>query len=201
MSLHNGNFQSILENINKLLQLGTKNRNHSFHTPVFSTYDRNNFISSRVVVLRKYDSSTLTLRFHTDIRAPKISGLKKNNHSHFLFYDYKLKIQLRIRTLSVIHNQNNITKNAWHLTPLQSRKCYLSEKKPSSKTTYPEDGIPKNLKGINPSKDQSEKGYKNFTVIENIIQNIDWLHLASSGHQRLKIDFKQNEPRYNWLIP
>ena len=72
MSLNNENFQSILENINELLKLGVKNRDHSFHTPVYSTYNQNNFISSRVVVLRKYDFDSLTLFFHTDIRSPKL---------------------------------------------------------------------------------------------------------------------------------
>ena len=106
MLINNENFQSILENINELLRLGVKNRNHSFHTPVFSTYNQNNFISSRVVVLRKYSFNSLILGFHTDIRSPKISELKKNKNSYFVFYDYKLKIQLRIRTISVIHNKN-----------------------------------------------------------------------------------------------
>ena len=128
MLINNENFQSILENINELLRLGVKNRNHSFHTPVFSTYNQNNFISSRVVVLRKYSFNSLILGFHTDIRSPKISELKKNKNSYFVFYDYKLKIQLRIRTISVIHNKNKLTKDAWNATSLQSRKCYLSKK-------------------------------------------------------------------------
>ena len=201
MSLNNNNHQSILKNINELLDLGVKNRNHSFHTPVFSTYNKNNHINSRIVVLRKYDNKSLTLCFNTDIRSPKISEIKNNKHSYFLFYDFKLKIQLRIMTTSIIHNKNKFTTDAWNLTPLQSRKCYLTQKKPSSKTTRAEDAIPKNLIGINPSNEESQKGYKNFTVIENIIQNIDWLHLASSGHRRLNINFEKNKPKYNWLIP
>ena len=201
MLTNNENFQSILENINELLRLGVKNRNHSFHTPVFSTYNQNNFINSRVVVLRKYSFNSLILGFHTDIRSPKISELKKNKNSYFVFYDYKLKIQLRIRTISVIHNKNKLTKDAWNATSLQSRKCYLSQKKPSSKITYQTDGIPKSLKGIDPSMEESERGYKNFTVIENVIQNIDWLHLYASGHQRINISFANNKPIFNWLIP
>ena len=195
------NTNEIFEDIKRNLTRGVKDRKHTFHTPVFSTFNENNFINSRVVVLRKYDSNSLTLCFHTDIRSPKILELKYNNHSHFLFYDFKLKLQLRIRTLSSIHYKNEFAKDAWNLTPLQSRKCYLSQKKPSSKTANAEDGIPKNLRGIEPSKEESEKGYKNFTVIENIIQNIDWLHLEASGHQRLNINFKNSEPRYDWIIP
>ena len=43
-------------------------------------------------------------------------------------------------------------------------------------------------------------GYENFTVIENIIQQVDWLYLASSGHRRLKIAFKNNKPLFKWMI-
>ena len=87
------------------------------------------------------------------------------------------------------------------LSRLSSRKCYLTEKAPSSITTLPEDGIPKHLNGVDPSQEESEKGYDNFVVIENKIQNIDWLYLAASGHRRLNIVFKHSEPVFKWIIP
>ena len=90
----------------------------------------------------------LTLRFHTDYRSPKINELKINNKSNFIFYDSKIKIQMRIKTLTNIHYNNEITMKAWEQTRLFSRKCYLTQKAPSSKTDIPEDGIEDNLKGI-----------------------------------------------------
>ena len=201
MSLFNENPKSIFDNIKKLLTLAVKDRHHTFHTPVFSNKNQNNSIDSRIIVLRKFNESNLKLNFHTDFRSPKIVNLKKNNNSSFLFYDFKIKIQLRITTLSIINNKNDITKNAWDLSHLSSRKCYLTKKAPSSITTLPEDGIPKHLKGIDPSQEESEKGYGNFAVIENEIQNIDWLYLAASGHRRLNIVFKNFEPVFKWIIP
>ena len=44
-------------------------------------------------------------------------------------------------------------------------------------------------------------GYKNFTVIQNQIQQIDWLYLAASGHRRLKIILKVRIPSFHWIIP
>jgi len=201
MSLFNENPKSIFINIKKLLALAVTDRHHTFHTPVFSNKNQNNSLDSRVVVLRKFNENNLKLNFHTDFRSPKIINLKQNNNSSFVFYDFKLKIQLRIKTHSIINNKNNISKNAWELTLLSSRKCYLTEKAPGSITTLPEDGIPKHLKGKDPSKDESEKGYDNFAVIENQIQNIDWLYLTSSGHKRLNIDFENFEPVFKWIIP
>ena len=126
------NTNEIFEDIKKKLITGVKDRKHSFHTPVFCNVDDQKTIESRVVVLREFDSHNMILNFNTDFRSPKILDLKKNNNSSFLFYDHSKKIQLRIKTLSNINNQNEIAKQSWDLTQLSSRKCYLTKKRPSS---------------------------------------------------------------------
>ena len=197
----NKNFESIFKEIKNLLYLGANNRKHSFHTPTFSNISKEMMLESRIVVLRKFDEEKLFLNFHTDFRSPNILDLKKNNNSSFLFYDHSIKIQLRIKTISSINNQNEIAKQSWDLTQLSSRKCYLTKKRPSSKTNIPEDGLPKHLQGIDPTKNESEGGYNNFAVIQNKIESIDWLYLSYSGHKRLGINFKNNIPEFSWLIP
>jgi len=201
MLLIDENPKVIFDNVKELLIIGAKNRNHAFHTPVFSNNSENNKPNSRIVVLRKFNQDTLKLNFYTDFRSPKITDLMKNYHTELIFYDFNLKIQLRIETKSSINNKNKVAKNAWEKTPLVSRKCYLTQKKPSSITSLPEDGISQHLKEKEPSKIESEKGYDNFTVVENKIISIDWLYLSSSGHRRLKIKLENYEPFYQWLIP
>ena len=195
------NTNEIFEDIKRNLYRAVKDRKHTFHTPVFCNLDDQNEVDSRVVVLREFDSPNMVLNFHTDFRSPKVSSLKKNNNSLFVFYDQKLKIQLRIKTISSINNQNSITEKMWEETQLISRKCYLTEKPPSSVTNFPEDGINESLKGKEPTLEESEKGYTNFTVIQNQIQQIEWLYLASSGHRRLKIILKDRIPSFHWIIP
>ena len=195
------NTNEIFEDIKRNLTRGVKDRKHTFHTPVFSNINNENSIESRVVVLRQFDSQNMVLNFHTDVRSPKITSLKKNNNSLFVFYDYKLKIQLRIKTVSIINNQNTIAEEMWEKTKLFSRKCYLTEKAPSSVTSLPEDGIDESLKGKEPTLEESKKGYKNFTVVQNEIQQIDWLYLVASGHRRLKVILKDKIPSFEWIIP
>ena len=195
------NTYEIFEDIKKNLNRGVKDRGHGYHTPIFSNIDKEKSIDSRIVVLRKFDPKKMVLNFHTDFRSPKVHNLKKNNKSLFVFYDQKLKIQLRIKTSSTINNQNKICKEMWENTKLFSRKCYLTVKPPSSITNQPEDGIHESLKGKEPTKKESEKGYKNFTVIENHIILIDWLYLSASGHRRLIISFKDINPIFDWVIP
>ena len=194
------NTHEIFEEIKTNLTRGVKDRKHAFHNPVFSNFNQSGEVDSRVVVLRKFDPIKMILNFHTDYRSPKVSNLKQNNKSMLVFYDHKLKIQMRIKTTSIINYQNEIAKEMWDKTKLLSRKCYLTSKDPSSLTTLPEDGIPEHLIGKEPEFEESEKGYKNFTVVENKINEIDWLYLEISGHRRLKLTFKNIEPEHNWLI-
>ena len=195
------NTNEIFEDIKRNLTRGVKDRKHTFHTPVFCNVNQDGVIESRVVVLRKFDPLKLILNFHTDFRSPKANDLKKNNNSLFVFYDHKLKIQLRIRTTSILNNRNEISKKMWDKTRLLSRKCYLTTKNPSSSTSLPEDGIPEHLIGKEPNFEESEEGFKNFTVVENKINEIDWLYLEISGHRRLKLIFKNEKPEYQWIIP
>ena len=195
------NTNEIFEDLKRNLTRGVKDRKHNFHTPVFCNLNNENSIESRVVVLRQFDSPNMVLNFHTDFRSPKILGLQQNNNSLLVFYDHKLKIQLRIKTTSTINNQNKVTQEMWEQTKLFSRKCYLTEKAPSSSTNLPEDGIDESLGGREPTLEESERGYKNFTVVQNQIQQIDWLYLAASGHRRLKIILEKQIPSFQWIIP
>ena len=201
MTKFNDNPEYIFSNIISMLKKGVKDRKHGFHCPTFSNISKNKNINSRVVVLRKFDSINLRLNFHTDYRSKKILEIKKNSNSFFVFYDYKEKIQLRIKTISSIHHKDDIALHAWKKTKLPSRKCYLSTKAPSSKTHLAEDSIPNHLIGIDPKKEESEIGYNNFTVVSNKIQNIDWLNLSFSGHRRLRIVINPRNIKYSWLIP
>ena len=195
------NTKEIFEDIKRNLARGVKDRKHTFHTPVFCNVNNDGVIESRVVVLRKFDPLKMVLNFHTDFRSPKVTNLKKNSSSQFVFYDHKLKIQMRIKTTSIVNNKNDLAKEMWDKTRLLSRKCYLTSKSPSSFTSFPEDGIPEHLVGKEPKFLESEEGFKNFTVVENKINEIDWLYLEISGHRRLKLIFKDQNPEYMWMIP
>ena len=195
------NTDEIFKDIKRNLTRGVKDRKHNFHTPVFSNVNGVGEIDSRIVVLRNFDPLKMILNFHTDYRSPKAIDLKHNDNSSFVFYDHKLKIQLRIKTTSVLNNQNEIAKEICDKTRLLSRKCYLTAKDPSSFTELPEDGIPNHLVGKEPNLEESEKGFKNFTVVENKIKEIDWLYLEISGHRRLKLIFNEQKPKYQWIIP
>jgi len=191
----------IFSEIKLKLENAVIDRKDGFHTPVFSNITLDNKVSSRVVVLRKYDPKQNILNFHTDIRSKKIIQIKKKPETYFIFYSYADKIQLRINTISKIHHRNSITKEIWGETKLSSRKCYLAESAPSSFSKIATDSIPKNLVGKDPSLKESEEGYQNFSIIENEIKDIEWLYLSANGHRRLIINNINENIKFNWLIP
>ena len=56
-----------------------------------------------------------------------------------------------------------------------------------------------------PNDADSVKGLKNFAVIKNIINSIEWLYLASQGHRRAKFKISRKDSPLSitkkWLIP
>jgi len=130
MAYLNENPKLIFDNIKELLIEGVKDRHCPFHTPVFTNININNIGDSRIIVLRYFDPENLILNFHTDFRSPKVANLLQNINSLFVFYDFNLKIQLRIKVTSNVNNQNEISRKMWDRTSLMSRKCYLTKKNP-----------------------------------------------------------------------
>ena len=180
---------------------GISDRNHEYHSGIFSSIDNKNFPSLRSIILRNASKSNRTITFHTDYRSQKIKQISKNNNCFLLLYSAKLKEQLRIQVKSKIHYNDSISKNAWEQTQLMSRKCYLSLKAPGTLVDKSEDSIPIKFLGKEPNKKDSEIGYKNFAVISNHILSIEWLSLSSQGHKRIKFNWNNSELSYQWLIP
>ena len=192
------NFNEIKRKIWSMLDNAVTNRSSQFRIPTFIC-GYNNDIDGRIVVLRKSDQKNNLVQFHSDIRSDKIELLKNNPNAALLFYDKDEKIQVRLKVNCVINYKNDITKNSWEKTQHISRKCYLVDNGPGTKSDVPTSGLKPELDNFEYTKEQSEKGYKNFTVIQCKIKSIEWLYLAAKGHRRAKFDLENNKD--TWLVP
>ena len=192
------NFEEIKSKIWSMLNDAVTNRNSSFRIPVFICGDQSDF-DGRIVVLRKSDQKNNLLQFHSDIRSDKIEKLKKNKNASMLFYDKDEKIQLRLKVECIINHKNEITKESWSKTQHISRKCYLIKNGPGTESKQPTSGLNPEFDNFDYTKEQSEKGYENFTVIQCKIKTIEWLYLAAKGHRRARFDLDANKEI--WLIP
>jgi len=193
------NFQEIEKKIWLMLSDAVTNRKSPFRIPVFICGSQSDF-DGRIVVLRKSDQSNKLLQYHSDIRSDKILKLKNNKKAAMLFYDKEEKIQIRIKVDCVVNYENDITKESWSKTQHISRKCYLVDNNPGTKSTTPTSGLKPELDNFEFTKEQSEEGYKNFTVIQCKIKSIEWLYLAAKGHRRAFLNYNGGE-KYTWLVP
>ena len=192
-------FNEIKKKIWSMLDDALTNRSSPFRIPVFICGDQNDF-DGRIVVLRKSDHSTNLLQFHSDVRSDKILKLKNNKNASMLFYDKEEKIQVRLKVECTVNHDNKITKESWLKTRHMSRKCYLLDNGPGTESPEPTSGLKPELDNFEFTMEQSEEGYKNFTVIHCKIKSIEWLYLAAKGHRRAKFECGDTNKEY-WLVP
>tara|TARA_B000000532_G_scaffold9149_1_gene6850 strand:- start:1003 stop:1602 length:600 start_codon:yes stop_codon:yes gene_type:complete len=191
-------FKEIKKKIWSMLDDAVTNRSSQFRIPVFICGDQSDF-DGRIVVLRKSDQTNNMVQFHSDIRSDKIPKLKNNKNASMLFYDKEEKIQVRLKVECIINHDNEVTKESWKKTGHISRKCYLVDNGPGTESSTPTSGLKPELDNFEFTMEQSEEGYKNFTVIQCKIKSIEWLYLAAKGHRRARFDLEKNKE--NWLVP
>jgi len=191
-------FKEIKKKIWSMLDDAVTNRSSQFRIPVFVCGDQSDF-DGRIVVLRKADPTNNLLQFHSDIRSDKIPKLKNNKNASMLFYDKEEKIQVRLKVECTINHNNEITKESWSKTGHISRKCYLVDNGPGTESPTPTSGLKPELDNFEFTMEQSEEGYKNFTVIQCKIKSIEWLYLAAKGHRRARFELDANKEY--WLVP
>jgi 3-hydroxyisobutyrate dehydrogenase len=191
-------FNEIKKKIWFMLEDAITNRASQFRIPTFICGEKSDF-DGRIIVLRKSDKKNNLIQFHSDIRSDKIQKLNKNSKAALLFYDKEEKIQLRLKVECKINHNNDITKESWSNTQHISRKCYLVDKGPGTESDLPTSGLKPELDNFEFTMEQSEQGYKNFTVIQCKIKSIEWLYLAAKGHRRAKFDLENKKD--TWLVP
>ena len=192
------NLEEIQNKYWSMLDDAVTNRGSPFRIPVFICAHQDE-VDGRIVVLRKSNRENKLLQFHTDLRSPKVDILKKNKNASLVFYDKEEKIQLRVKVECEVNNQNSTTEESWKKTQHISRRCYLTDNSPGTPSDNPTSGMISKLEDFDYTIEQSEEGYKNFTVIKCSIKSIEWLYLAAKGHRRAIFDLNTN--KNNWLVP
>ena len=191
-------FAEIKKKIWSMLDNAVKDRSSPFRIPVFICGNQND-LDGRIVVLRKSDPSNNIVQYHSDIRSNKIEKLKTNKNAAMLFYDKEEKIQVRLKVECIVNHNNEVTEESWSKRQHISRKCYLVDNGPGTESPTPTSGLKLKLNNFKFTMEESEVGYKNFTVIQCKVKSIEWLYLAAKGHRRAKFDLENNKE--HWLIP
>jgi len=181
---------------NRLIRAG-RDRKSPMHTPAVVTSD----VDARTMVLREFDVSGWTLRFHTDTRAPKVAPIEADPRVAVLFYDKGAKIQIRARGTAEILRDAPVTQTAWDNGSNFARRCYMGDG-PGAPSEIPTSGLPPELEGVEPSDEQLLPARDNFAVMLITLRELDWLYLAHTGHVRSRFNLNEGgEWQGYWVAP
>lgn len=190
----------ILKKIWKHLDLGTLERDHPFHLPVFGTQN-GDAPSLRMVVLRRFWRRPPALAFHSHLGSPKVEQIRANPNIYWLFYHPKEKFQVRVKGTAEIHTDDDLAEEQWLATEPFARRCYIGEA-PTRESKKPTSGLPENLLECQPGREESEQGRANFVVISSTINSIDCMELDVRGHRRSHFVWNEKgEQEARWLTP
>lgn len=178
------------------LTRAAKDRKSPMHVPAVITSD----VDARGMVLREFDASAWTLRFHTDTRAPKVAAIEADPRMAVLFYDKSAKIQIRVRGNGAILRDAPVTDSAWDHGSNFARRCYLGEG-PGADSAEPTSGLPAEFEGVEPSDEQLIGARANFAVLRIELAELDWLYLAHTGHVRAQFTRDGDEWQGRWVSP
>ena len=166
------------------------------HTPVVATADAD----ARVMVLRGFDPHSWTLRFHTDARSPKTSMIGAAAPVGVVFYDRGAKVQIRVRGEGRIETDTPLVEQAWAASTNFARRCYLGEG-PGAESSEPTSGLPPEFEGVEPSDEQVLPARANFAILLVELHELDWFHLAHTGHVRAQFSRRGGDWDGRWVAP
>ena len=175
-------FQAIWTTLNEACH----DREHPWKLPIVSNavFKCNRTVSEqRIVVLRGCDDAFFRLFFHTDSRSAKYQQLQDNSHLHWLFWDPKHRIQLRVQSLVTLHHQNERSEKEWEATDPGSLKIYSQVLAPARPLCYPK---PPHV--LEPhrhyTREELVAGKPFFVLVEAQVLSLDWLCIGEEIQQR-----------------
>lgn len=193
-------FQNIYDEIVDLMKSALNDSSHTYRTFSFASIDEKS-PKVRTVVLRSFSIKDNYFEFHSDIRSPKLSELKKNKNFSALFYSSETKVQIRFSgKVKTLYNCSETEKRWEQVTP-SSKRCYMGPYSPSESLNEYHPNIPENFQFNNPSDEESSAGYKNFVIIRCFFDRLDYLKLKYSGHSRCCFKFYENDIIAEWIAP
>lgn len=181
----------------RLLARAVADRRAPMHTPSVASLGLDGRPRARVVVLRGFDASARTLRFHTDVRSEKFHELSADPRIAVLFYDAALKVQIRVEGRATLHHDDAVADQAWQDSQAMSRHCYATTPAPGS--AIEEGGAFHVPKG----RELTDDGKPHFVAVVTHFDRLEWLWLGSDGHRRARFIWRagEAEPQAEWQVP
>lgn len=181
-----GRLREVLEGSWSELGRGAVDRRHGFHVPVIATLGLDGTPQARAVVLRRVIAEAGEICCHTDVRSGKVAEIRASSRVAWHFYDEGRKLQLRIAAVAEVVADGPRADEAWARSAVTSRRCYLAPRAPGVVCDSPSPNLPEGVRDRRPTEEETLPGRINFALVVTRAVSIDWLSLASEGHQRAR---------------
>jgi len=168
------------------LSRGAEDRHHGFHVPTLCTAGLDGAPVARSVVLRRVLADACEILCHTDVRSAKVAEIAREPRVAWHFYAPERKLQLRVAAIAEYESAGARADEGWARSALSSRRCYLAPRAPGSACDAPSPNLPDGILDRRPTEEETIPGRANFGVVITRATGIDWLFLASEGHQRAR---------------
>ncbi len=167
---------------------------HAFHLLTVATVNPEGAADIRTVVLRHVDLISREIRFHTDIRSPKVQAIRREPRVALHWYDPAGRVQVRIAARATIHHGDACADAAWAAAAAMSRACYTTDVAPGDRLAAFSDGPAAPAAG-------DDAGRRNFAVVACRFDMVDLLALHASGHQRVRLHLACDPVTWSVLAP
>lgn len=188
----------IADRVWELLDSGTGDPAHPFHTPALATSGPDG-PAVRTVVLRAADATSRTVTFHSDARSAKLEAIRGNPRVAWMFYDPRAKIQVRLLGHTTVHTADACARARWEQLRPRSRQNYRSCDAPG--TPIGREAQAPAVRYVAESADESDAGFEYFAAITCRIDHVDWLQLRASGHRRAHFHWDRKRWKGAWVVP
>lgn len=167
---------------------------HPFHLLTLATVTPTGQPDTRTVVLRHVDPAAPEIRFHTDIRSPKVQAIRAEPRVALHWYDPAVRVQLRAAARATIHHGDAVAIAAWAAAAAMSRACYTTATPPGTVL----DAFPTGPTAPDPGDDT---GRERFAVVSCRFEVLDVLALHAAGHQRVRLHVDRDPVAWTVLAP
>ncbi len=191
---------ALLPQLWRTLQLACVELHHPFRTPVLGTAGDQG-CALRTVILRDVQPEQRRLVCHTDFRSPKVRDIQRQSRVEWLFYHPLEKVQLRVSGPALVHQGDDLSRQAWQRTPLPSRANYCAPFAPGTPVAEPTAAAPARASSGGLTVEQGEAGWPNFAVIVTTVERLEFLQLNSEGHRRAAFLWSGQRCEPTWLAP
>ena len=184
----------------RILARGSADVKHPFHWPAFVTAGEPG-IQARIVILREVSEQKRQLICHADVRTVKIQGLKSHPKACWLFYDPRLRLQLRIKGPTSVCTEGPKVEKAWAGLPIANRRNYSASISPGQEINHFRTGQQAYQWQEQLALPETEAWRKNFAMISTEADEIDWLLLTGEGHRRAVFQWNKDIWKMKWVVP